>query len=201
MAVNMSIASLKDKISAAGGLQRNNRFYVSFNGPVAPFADENGSELSTDRTPKNYIAETVLFPSVTMTTQADGLAGPGLGRTSPRGLYYKDGLLMTFPVFGNWKLVEGIETWIKSLYYQNSGSPQVWITEYYDTPQNFTQSIKNSSLAVNVLDLNGDVKAVYNFTEVFPVEIVPLQLSTMTTNEYLKLTVRFAFRNYTLEIR
>ena len=199
MPVNMSIASLKDKISAAGGLQRNNRFYVSFNGPVDPFIQRPGQ--SEDDTPTQYIAETVLFPSVTMTTQADGLAGPGLGRTSPRGLYYKDGLLMTFPVFGNWQLVEGIETWIKSLYYQNSGSPQVWITEYYDTPQNFSQSIKNSSLAVNVLDLNGDVKAIYNFTEVFPVEIVPLQLSTMTTNEYLKLTVRFAFRNYTLEIQ
>lgn len=195
MPVNMSIASLKDKISAAGGLQRNNRFYVKINGPVAPFINEN----TTDGTPTQYIAESILFPSVTMTTQADGLAGPGLGRTSPRGLYYKDGLLITFPVFGNWQLVEGIETWIKSLYYQNPSLPKVWITEYYDTPENLNQSILNSSLNVNVLDLNGDTKAVYNFTEVFPVEIVPLQFSTLATNEYLKLTVRFAFRNYTLE--
>lgn len=197
MAVNMSISELKTKITAAGGLQRNNRFYVSINGPVAPFL--SGANPTGDGTPAQYIAESIIFPNVTITTQADGLAGPSLGRTSPRGLFYKEGLLITFPVFGNWELVNGIETWMKSLYYQLSSSPNVWVTEYYDTPETLDLSIKNSSLAVNVLDLNGETKAIYKFTEVFPVEIAPLQFSTMAVNEYLKMTVRFAFRNYTLE--
>ncbi len=197
MAVNMSISELKTKITAAGGLQRNNRFYVSINGPVTPFL--SGASPTGDGTPTQYIAESVFFPNVSVTTQADGLAGPSLGRTSPRGIFYKDGLLITFPVFGNWELVNGIETWMKSLFYQLSSTPNVWVTEYYDTPEVLERSIKNSSLAVNVLDLNGDTKAIYNFTEVFPVEISPLQFSTMAVNEYLKMTVRFAFRNYTLE--
>ena len=170
MAIDMSISALKTKITNAGGLQRNNRYYVKINGP-SPFNVEGDVAQST----ANYTAANVLFPDVSMTTQADGLAGPGLGRTLPRGIFYKEGVMITFPVFGNWKLVEGIEEWMKKLFYKNeSGNgPNVWVTEFYDSAE-----ISKYSLEVNALDLNGNVAATYTFKEVYPIEIAPLQFSS-----------------------
>jgi hypothetical protein len=189
MAIDISIKGLKDKVAAAGGLQRTNRFLVTIDN--AKFRQEMGSSDATNQ----YMAETVLFPDIALTTQADGLAGPGLGRTSPRGLSYTDGLMITFPIFGNLKFLDTMNKWIKSFYAIRTGgyalSGQAWITDFYDN------SVLGSNIIVDLLDLNGAAQGSYVFTEVFPVELAPMQLSTMSNNEYLKLTVRFAFRNYT----
>ena len=189
MPVNMTIQDLKDKVTASGGLQRSNRFYVEIVGPVAPFTTQNNQS-----TPTQYIAETVLFPDISITTQADGLAGPGLGRTVPRGLAFKDGLLITFPVFQNWNLVKGFDNWLKKMYYRAGGPDDgTWVTEYYNeigTPSHYVKVI--------ALDMNGNPAATYTFNEAFPVEIAPLQFSAMDNNQYLKVMVRFAFRRYTL---
>lgn len=190
MAIDISIKGLKDKVAEAGGLQRTNRFLVTINNQK--FISELGNNASNQ-----YMAETVLFPDIAVTTQADGLAGPGLGRTSPRGLSYTDGLMITFPIFGNLNFLNVMNKWIKSFYGIRTGgyalSGQTWVTEYYDS------SVLGSSITVDLLDLNGTQSGRYVFTETFPVELAPMQLSTMSNNEYLKLTVRFAFRNYTFE--
>jgi hypothetical protein len=190
MAIDISIKGLKDKVAEAGGLQRTNRFLVTINNQK--FINELGNNASNQ-----YMAETVLFPDIAVTTQADGLAGPGLGRTSPRGLSYTDGLMITFPIFGNLNFLNVMNKWIKSFYAIRVGgyalSGQTWVTDYYDS------SVLGSSINVDLLDLNGTVAGRYVFTETFPVELAPMQLSTMSNNEYLKLTVRFAFRNYTFE--
>jgi hypothetical protein len=55
-------------------------------------------------------------------------------------------------------------------------------------------------MVLDVLDLNGKVTATYRFYEIFPVEIAPIQFSSLNTNEYLKITVRFAFRKYELTL-
>jgi len=190
MAIDISIKGLKDKVAEAGGLQRTNRFLVTINNQK--FISELGNNASNQ-----YMAETVLFPDIAVTTQADGLAGPGLGRTSPRGLSYTDGLMITFPIFGNLNFLNVMNKWIKSFYAIRAGgyalSGQTWVTDYYDS------SVLGSSITVDLLDLNGTQSGRYVFTETFPVELAPMQLSTMSNNEYLKLTVRFAFRNYTFE--
>jgi len=190
MAIDISISALKNKITASGGLQRSNRFLVTIN---------NGNYFnlqndSFDGSPLKYVAENVLFPNISMTTQADGLAGPGLGRTVVRGLAYRDGVTITFPVFGDLVFLEKMNSWMKSLYEQNTVVPKVWVTEYH------TAYATNSTLTIDLLDLNGNKKGTYGFTEVFPVEIAPIQLNSTTTNEYLKVIVRFAFREYTFAL-
>ena len=193
MAYNMSIAALKTKVVTNGGFQRNNRFMVTINGPtnISAFTSATG----TDGPPK-YIAETVLLPNITVLTQADSISGPGLGRTSPRGLAFKDGVLITFPEFGNWELLKGIDTWMNKLYYQASNqNARSWITALY---QGNDVNISTYSLKVEALDINGNTKATYTFSETYQVELFPLQFSSQTTNEILKTTVRFAFRNYDL---
>jgi hypothetical protein len=190
---DISISALKEKITASGGLQRANRFLIKFAGDYIP-SFFTGS-LGQDGTPKTYIAETVLLPDIVINTQADGLAGPGLGRSQPRGISYKDGVLITFPVFGDYRLPQAFDSWMKNLYYQNPGSgARAWITEYYDT------SVKDNQMTLDVLDLNGNATATYKFYEIFPVEIAPIQFSSLNTNEYLKITVRFAFRKYDLTL-
>lgn len=189
MAVNMAIQDLKSKITAAGGLQRSNRFYVEIIGPVAPF----NLPTDTGTTPTQYIAETVILPDVSMTTQADALTGPGLGRTVPRGIFYKEGILLTFPVFQNWSLVTGLENWLRRMYYPVGGNG-TWVTQYYDALES-----SNYKLIVSALDLNGNVRAKYTFKEAYPIEIAPIQFSSMQPNEYLKITTRFIFRSYDYE--
>jgi hypothetical protein len=97
--------------------------------------------------------------------------------------------------FGNLKFLNVMNRWIKSFYAIRNGayalSGQTWVTDYYDN------TVKGSKITVDLLDLNGIAQGRYEFTEVFPVELAPMQLSTMSNNEYLKLTVRFAFRDYT----
>lgn len=191
--IDTSISALKEKITASGGLQRANRFLIKFAGDSIPgfFTASPGA----DGTPKTYIAETVLLPDIVMNTQADGLAGPGLGRSQPRGISYKDGVLVTFPVFGDYKLPQAFDSWMKNLYYQNPGSgAKAWVTEYY------SNSVKTNEMTLDVLDLNGIATATYRFYEIFPVEIAPIQLSSLNTNEYLKIMVRFAFRKYELTL-
>lgn len=194
--INTSISALKEKITFSGGLQRANRFLVTFTennlSSIPKFFTET---TSNDGTPKSYVAETVLLPDVVMNTQADSLSGPGLGRSQPRGLSYKDGVLITFPVFGDYELPKAFDNWMKELYSENFGAgAQTWITYYYD------DVIKNNQMQVKVIDLNGKIIATYTFYEIFPVEIAPIQFSSLANNEYLKITVRFAFRKYELDL-
>ena len=190
MAIDLSISNLKNKITSSGGLQRSNRFLVTIrNNSYFDLPND-----SVDSTPRKYIAENVLFPNISMTTQADGLAGPGLGRTVVRGLSYKEGVIITFPVFGDLIFLEKINSWMKSLYKQNPVVPFVWISEYHTT------YATGSELVINLLDLNGNERGTYIFNEVYPVEISPIQLTSNTNNEYLKVIVRFAFRDYTFSL-
>jgi hypothetical protein len=190
MAIDLSISNLKNKITSSGGLQRSNRFLVTIrNNSYFDLPND-----SVDSTPRKYIAENVLFPNISMTTQADGLAGPGLGRTVVRGLSYKEGVIITFPVFGDLIFLEKINSWMKSLYRQNTAQPFVWISEYH------TKYATGSELVINLLDLNGNERGTYTFNEVYPVEISPIQLTSNTNNEYLKVIVRFAFRDYTFSL-
>lgn len=186
----MTIQDLKNKVSSAGGLQRSNRYYIEINGPVAPF----DTITDASSTPTQYIAETVLFPNITMTLQADGLAGPGLGRQVPRGKFYKDGLLITFPVFQNWNLVKGLENWLEKMYYQVGGDG-TWVTEYYNS-----NNLNTCQLKVISLDMKGNKTATYVFKEAYPIEIAPLQFSALETNNYLKIMVRFYFRDYNFNV-
>lgn len=189
MAIDMSIAALKQKITEAEGLQRSNRFLVTIDSELF----EDGNEDAADGSRKGYYAEEVLLPNISLTTQADGLAGPGAGRTVPKGLSYKGGVYITFPIFGDLIFLNSMNAWMKTLYYQNQGNPSVWVTNYYE---NTIQSA-SSKVTVDLLDVNGVTKGRYQFIEAFPVEIAPIRFSAKTRNDYATMIVRFAFREYT----
>jgi len=192
MAANMSISALKNKITAAGGFQRDNRYLVTI---FSEIFDETGANASDNENggKKSYQAIDVLLPNVSLITQADGLAGPNSGRTVPRGLSYRGGVQITFPVFGDLKFLKGINDWMKKALYIRENN--FWYTNFYN------DSIKNANSYLNIelLDLNGNTKGVYKFEESFPVEVAPIQLSAKSTNSFLSVIVKFAFREYTFE--
>ena len=192
MPIDLSVSSLKTKISNAGGLQRNNKFYIELYNNNADLSILKTNNVDNDGTQKGYYAEDVVFPNISMTTQADNLSGPGFGRLVPRGMFYREGLIITFPVMGDWNIVKDIDKWMKSMYYYTEGNPSVWVTEYYN------EVAQNGKLKVYALDLNGNTKATYEFFEAYPIEMVPLRFSHIATNEYLKIQARFLFREYTL---
>jgi hypothetical protein len=116
MATNMSIAALKNKITFAGGMQRDNRYLVTIYSDIFDDTGANATD-SSNGGKQSYYAENVLLPNVSLITQADGLAGPGSGRTVPRGLSYRGGVQITFPIFGDLKFLQGMNDWMKKALY------------------------------------------------------------------------------------
>jgi hypothetical protein len=192
MAINMSIAALKNKISISGGMQRDNRYLVTIYSNIFDDTGANAAD-STNGGKQSYYAENVLLPNVSLITQADGLAGPSSGRTVPRGLSYRGGVQITFPIFGDLKFLQGMNDWMKKALYIRENN--FWYTNFY------SDAIKNANsyLTVDLLDLNGNKKGIYKFEEAFPVEIAPIQLSATKANGYMSVIIRFAFREYTFE--
>ena len=186
---DMSIAALKAKVTANDGFQRSNRFVVTITN--SEFFDETGAnETDQNGGSASFYAESVLLPNVSLITQADGLAGPGAGRTVPRGVTYRGGVLITFPIFGNLVFLNGINEWFKKIFYKTGN---LWVTDFYD---NVTNS-RTAKLEIQLLNLAGTVSGTYTFLEVFPVEIAPINLDMTKNNLYMTTTVRFAFRDYT----
>lgn len=192
---NTSIQNIKNKVAAAGGLQRENRFLVTIESAYwTRVATPNPNiDDTVNGGKKSYIADSVILPNITMTTQADGLAGPGLGRTMPKGLSYRNGVMVTFPIFGDLIFLNGINAWMKSMYYENNTVPKVWVTNYYENQ-------RENKLYIELLDLNGNISGIYTFKEVFPVEIAPIELSAQKMNSYASVMVRFAFREYSFAL-
>ena len=192
MPINMSIAALKNKISISGGMQRDNRYLVTIYSNIFDDTGANAAD-STNGGKQSYYAENVLLPNVSLITQADGLAGPSSGRTVPRGLSYRGGVQITFPIFGDLKFLQGMNDWMKKALYIRENN--FWYTNFYSN----TIKNANSYLTIDLLDLNGNKKGIYTFEEAFPVEIAPIQLSATKVNSYMSAIIRFAFREYTFE--
>jgi hypothetical protein len=96
------------------------------------------------------------------------------------------------------ELLHAMNTWCRLLYGPMSGdNDNPWTVSYYGFGG---LNIPATSLDVTALDLNGKATYAYTFYEVFPVEVFPLQFSSLNTNGILKLMVRFAFRTYNFTI-
>jgi len=183
-----SINDLKIKIDKAGGVQRSNRYSVE----IYPSSEIFSGQLDI-LNPKQ-----IVFGGRQIDTIADKLPGPGLGRMVPLNISYlslqNPNLLITFPSEQNWSTYNNLEKWMNTLV--NDGSnPDFFYGFSFSRP--YDLYVRKSNIIIKCLDMNGNAKSKFVFREVYPVAIMPIQMSALISNQILMYDVLFNFRNYT----
>lgn len=181
-----SIIDIKEFFNRHNGIQRSNRYSVSFVNlpaelPVVPVNDFK------------CIAATI--GSRAIDGVADGLAGYGPGRTVPRSQKFPQGVMLAFPVTTDNFITDFYDKWFNTIY---SGGRQrggdystAFQVGYYD------QIVAPVQMKINLLDLNGNINRTYTFYEVYPVEALPMELSMMDTNKFATYQVLMFYRDFT----
>lgn len=188
MADNLNtILGIKDYFDRHGGIQRDNRYSLSF---------LNLPEGIPAVAPTDYQALAVAMGSRAIDGIADNLMGYGAGRIVPRSQKFVGGVLLTFAVTNDNFIIDFFNSWFNLIYSGGrvKGDTSVpFKTNYYD------DIVYNTKLQVNVLDLNGNTNRRFTFYEVYPVENIPIQLSMLENNKYMLYQVLLNYREFTIE--
>jgi hypothetical protein len=98
----------------------------------------------------------------------------GLVEMVPKATRYIGGVMMTVPVTGNQWVLQFMNDWFDALYGQgnNPNTPDTFSVPYYD---DFVRPVQ---MKVSLLNDNGDsvIGGSYIFTEVYPIEQMPINL-------------------------
>lgn len=184
-----TILGIKDYFDRHGGLQRDNRYSVTF------FNLPEGLEQVTPA-PTDYQTLAVAMGARAIEGIADNMMGYGPGRIVPRSQKFVGGVLLSFAVTNDNFIIDFFNTWFNLIYSGgrikgNDAFP--FQLNYYD------DIVLNTKLQVNVLDLNGNTNKTFTFHEVYPVENIPLELSMASPNKYLIYQVLMNYRDFTIE--
>lgn len=180
-----SILSIKNYFTTHNGLQRNNRFKISF---------ENSIPLPGVDSTNGLFANSVTFGTRAIDSVADHLCGYGKGRIIPRTQKFGEGVMVTFPVTNDVHILKYFDAWFNYISSGGrarggAGNPTTnFVTEYYEN------SVYNVNMNIELLNPNGNVNATFKFFEVFPLENLPMLMDMSKNNEYLNYSVLFNFR-------
>ena len=181
MPLNNSIKSVKDYFNSRKGIQRPNRYSLTFSG-----FPEGLSGLSP-YLESEYLADEILIGERAIDHVSDNLPGYGLGRLIPRRQRFHNGVTIVFPVAGNNLILKLFHTWFQSLYGEGKDGQGFYVRYYDDT-------VKGATLRVKILDLNGNNVSQFRFTEIFPTQTLPLKFSSVGPEPYLRYAVTFNYR-------
>jgi hypothetical protein len=187
MPLDNTINSLKNYFNLHQGIQRANRFSISFFG--LPEQVNRYQDVE-------YVADEFLLNQRAIDHVADNLTGYGVGRLIPRRQRFSNGMALSFPVAGDNRILLFLNDWMNSIYsggYAIGPSTTKFTLEYYD---NIVSPVK---MSVNLLDLNGTVKTRFIFSEIFPTEILPIKLSSLDRDKYMSVNAVFNYREFRYE--
>lgn len=181
---NNSIIGIKDFFSRHRGLQRSNRFSMSFLNLPRKIPQLENFDLNP--------------LSVTMSGRAidgvaDNLAGYGLGRTVPRSQKFPEGVMLNFAITNDHQITYFFNEWFNAIYAggrQKGDYTKPFQLSYYD------DIIYDTQMNINYLDPNGNINATYEFYEVYPVECLPQELSMLKNDLYSVYSVLMIFRDF-----
>lgn len=181
-----SILYMKEFFDRHNGLQRTNRFSISFSGLPSGLP-----AITND----DFKAGNVAMATRAIDSIADNLAGYGSGRAVPRSQRFIPGVLVTFPVTNDCYIINFFNAWFNRIYSggrlkNNIAAP--YILEFYDN------IVSNCHMKVKLLNPNGGVNRVYTFYEVYPIENMPVEVSMEQNNKFLTYQVLFNYREFTL---
>ena len=169
------------------GLQRNNRFSLSFQGLPSGLPSVN---------PDDFKVKMVDMSSRAIDAVADNLVGYGDGRLVPRSQKFVGGVLLTFAVTNDNFIIDFFNKWYNLIYsggriQGNQSTP--FVLNYYNN------IIYNTNMEIQLLDPNGNVNKTFTFYEVYPLENIPLELNMLRPNEYLVFQVLMNYREFTIK--
>jgi hypothetical protein len=186
---NNSILSIKNYFQRHGGLQRTNRFDISFSN-LPPAADR-----LVDRE-EFYPIEAVTIGNRAIEGIADNLSGFGPGRIQPRSQIFANGVLLTFSVTNDNHIIKMFNAWFNYLYSggrvaTNGANPyQKYFVPYYN------DAVYPVTMTVRLLDPNGNTNTSFKFYEVMPVEQQsPILLDMTKPNTYMSYQVLMNYKD------
>ena len=190
-----SIEVIKTYVQSNGGLQRPNRYRVQFlnlSEPVAGLFDGNGI------TERSFFSGSAIFGGRATDVVYDALSGYGFGRMVPKSTRYIGGLVLTLPVTGNQWVLRFINRWFDLLY--GNASVDAYRTNTFTVPY-YDDIVRSCKMRVSLLDMNGDEVpgGNYIFTEVYPIEAMPIELNMSNVDKFLTTQIVFNFRNYIVQ--
>jgi len=181
---NNSIIGIKDFFSRHRGLQRNNRFSMSFLNLPRKIPQIENFDL-------NPLSVTISGRAIDGV--ADNLAGYGLGRTVPRSQKFPEGVMLNFAITNDHQITYFFNEWFNAIYAggrQKGDYTKPFQLSYYD------DIIYNTQMNINYLDPNGNINATYEFYEVYPVECLPQEVSMLKNDLYSVYSVLMMFRDF-----
>jgi len=181
---NNSIIGIKDFFSRHRGLQRSNRFSMSFLNLPRKIPQLENFDLN----PLSIAVSGRAIDGV-----ADNLAGYGLGRTVPRSQKFPEGVMLNFPITNDHQITYFFNEWFNAIYAggrQKGDYTKPFQLSYYD------DIIYNTQMNINLLDPNGNINATYEFYEVYPVECLPMELSMLKNDLYSVYAVLMMYRDF-----
>jgi len=186
MGIN-SIIGIKEYFDRHNGLQRSNRYSVTF--PSLPQRLELPSV-----NPNDFQTLAVSMGARAIDAIADNLAGYGPGRLVPRYQKFGGGVLLSFAVTNDNFIIDFFNKWFNGIYSGGrvSGFNKPFQLNYYN------DIIYGSKMNVNLLDPNGNINKTFTFYEVYPLENIPMELNMVRPNEYLIYQVLMNFREFTI---
>jgi hypothetical protein len=182
--LNNSIIGIKDFFSRHRGLQRNNRFSMSFLNLPRKIPQIENFDL-------NPLSVTISGRAIDGV--ADNLAGYGLGRTVPRSQKFPEGVMLNFAITNDHQITYFFNEWFNAIYAggrQKGDYTKPFQLSYYD------DIIYNTQMNINYLDPNGNINATYEFYEVYPVECLPQEVSMLKNDLYSVYSVLMMFRDF-----
>ena len=192
-----SIFGIKDYFARHNGIQRSNRFTVSFGGLPGPVAAYEDSE-------KVYPLSFVSIGGRAIEGVADNLSGYGMGRIQPRSQKFPTLVLLAFAVTNDSHILKMFNAWFNYLHSgsriaQAGNSPtgnkalnttNKFTVEYYDT------AVYPVSMSIKLLNPNGDVNQTFTFYEIMPVETQPIEFDMTKSNQQLMYQVSINYREF-----
>jgi len=183
-----TIFEIKNFISRHKGLQRDNRYSVSFLNLPASL----GSPPEDD-----FKVIAVASGARAVDGISDNLMGYGSGRIVPRSQKFVGGILLTFPVTNDNFILDFFNKWFNTIYSGgriagNYSMP--YMVNYYDSVVSPVQ------MKLKLLDPNGNVNRICTFYEVYPLECLPYEFSMANQNSFLKYQVLLNYREYTFGV-
>jgi hypothetical protein len=153
-----SITAIKDFFDRHKGLQRPNRFSMSFNGLPAV--------LSNLVPPNDFQPIGVMIGARAIDSVADNLAGYGLGRSVPRSQKFPQGVMLTFAVTNDHFITDFYNDWFNAIY---SGGRQAGALNIPYRLAFYDDIIAETTMKIKFLDPNGDINRTYTFFEIYPI--------------------------------
>lgn len=189
MANNNSISAIKNYFERHGGLQRSNRFDISFSGlptVLDSFIDQD----------QFYPLEAVTIGNRAIEGVADNLSGYGPGRIQPRSQIFANGVLLAFSISNDNHILKLFNKWFNYLYSGGRiATNGLNTTQKYFVPY-YNDAVYPITMKVRLLDPNGNPNSTFTFYEVMPVEQQsPIILDMTKPNTYLIYQVLMNYKD------